>query len=184
MLAPENVDYDRLNERIEAAGIAIGASEAHGMFCGLVCGGAEEPETLWLGELFEEMDRQDLLLQECEQYLLTAGAETREAIDGPELGFPTLLPDDERTLTERVQALKSWCQGFLYGLGLTGTGDENLSDEGDEALRELAEIARADVEFSADSEEDENAYAELQEFLWVAAMLIYEERVRRTEGKA
>lgn len=182
MLALESVDYDQLNERIEAAGIATGAAEAHGMFCGLVCGGAEEPEALWLGDLFEEMDRQDLLLQECEQELLVAGAETREAIDGPGLGFPTLLPDDERPLTERVQALKAWCQGFLYGLGLTGAGDQTLSDDADEALRDLAEIAWADVELSLDLEEDENAYAQLQEFLWVAAMLIHEESARRTES--
>jgi yecA family protein len=176
------VDYDQLNARIEAAGIVTGAAEAHGMFCGLLCGGAREPETLWLGYLLEEMDPQDLLVQECEQDLLAVGAETREAIEGLELVFPTLLPDDARPLAERVQALKAWCQGFLYGLGLTGTSDPNLSDEAAEALRDLAEIARADVELSRDAEEDESAYTELHEFLWVAATLIHDGRMGRNEG--
>ena len=120
----------------------------------------------------------------CELGLHAVGAETREAVDGPALGFSPLLPDDERPLAERVQALTLWCEGFLYGLGLTGTSDANLSSQAAEAVRDLAEITRADVELSGDSEEDETAFTELQEFLWVAAMLIHEERGLRTEGEA
>ena len=177
-----NVNYDRLNEQFEAAGLESGAAECHGMFCGLLCGGAVEPESAWLGQLLQDRDDLDLLVQECEQGLRALGAETREAVDGPGLGFTPLLPDDERPMAERALALSEWCQGFLYGVGLTGTRDEHLSPETAEALRNLADIVHLDSDVAADSEEDEEAYTELTEFVWVAAMLIYEERAPQAEA--
>jgi yecA family protein len=170
------VNYDQLNEHIEAVGLETGVAESHGMFCGLLCGGGAEPESLWLAQLLQDRDGLDLLVQECGQGLRSLGAETREAIDGPGLGFTPLLPDDERPLAERARALSEWCQGFLYGVGLTGTRDQHLSPETAEALRNLADIVHLDSDVAADSEEDEEAYTELTEFVWVAAMLIYEER--------
>ncbi len=176
------MNYDQLNEHIKAAGLQSGTAESHGMFCGLLCGGVVEPESVWLGQLLQDRDGRDLLVQECEQGLRTLGAETREAIDGPGLGFTPLLPDDERPMLERARALSQWCQGFLYGVGLTGTRDEHLSPGTAEALRNLANIVHLDSNVAADSEDDEEAYTELTEFVWVAAMLIYEERVPHAEA--
>ena len=31
-----------------------------------------------------------------------------------------LLPCDDTPLSQRVQALGGWCEGFLFGAGLTG----------------------------------------------------------------
>ena len=177
------MNYDLLKEQIEAAGLETGPAESHGIFCGLLCGGSSEPEAHWLAQLFEDRDSRDLLLQECEQGLRSLSAETREAIDGPGLGFTPLLPDDERPMTERALALSQWCQGFLYGVGLAGTRDEHLSPDAAEALRNLAELVQLDSDGAGNSEEDEEAYAELAEFVWVAAMLIYEERAPRPEAK-
>ena len=174
-----NVNYDRLNESIDAAGLDSNAAESHGMFCGLLCGGAVDPESVWLRHLLQNRDGLDLLVQECEHGLLALGAETREAIDGPGRGFTPQLPDDGRPMAERARALSEWCQGFLYGLGLTGIRDDHLSQETAEALRNLADIVHLDSDMAADSEEDEEAYTELTEFVWVAAMLVFEERAPR-----
>jgi uncharacterized protein YgfB (UPF0149 family) len=153
------------------------------MFCGLLCGGATEPETLWLEHVLDGLDSADLLVQECRQGLDDLGAETREAIDGPGMGFTPLLPGDGRPLSERARALALWCQGFLYGVGVTGTRDEHLSPEGAEALRDLASISQLDSGKAEGSEEDEEAYTELTEFVWVAAMLIHEERAPLREAE-
>ena len=176
--ACEIVDYERLNEQLQAVGVATGAAEIHGMFCGLICGGCGETDDLRLGTVLDGLDPRDPLVQECEQGLREAASETCGAIHGPELAFTPLFPDDERPLEERTQALQSWCQGFLYGIGLTGTRHADLSAEANEALRDLADIARIEVELGEDAEADEEAYMELQEFIRVAALLIHGERLR------
>jgi len=173
------VNYDRLNQQLQSAGLEVDAAECHGMFCGLLCGGAEEPVALWLGHTLDNLDPADLLVQECRQGLDDLSNETCAAIDGPGMGFSPLLPEDGRPLPERARALALWCQGFLYGVGVTGTRDEHLTPEGAEALRDLAGISQLDSRTAAGSEEDEAAYAELAEFVWVAAMLIHEERAPR-----
>lgn len=176
-----NVNYDQLSAHVEAAGLESSAAESHGMFCGLLCGGSVEPESVWLGQLLQDRDGQDLSVQACEQGLRTLSAQTREAIDGPGRSFTPLLPEDERPMVERARALSEWCQGFFYGVGLAGIRDEHLSPGTVESLRHLAEIIHLDSEVAVDSEDDEEAYAELTEFVWVAAMLVYEERVPRVE---
>ena len=47
-----------------------------------------------------------------ELYLETSGA-----LEGSEMEFELLLPEDEAPLDTRTVALAQWCQGFLYGLG-------------------------------------------------------------------
>jgi yecA family protein len=175
------VNHQQLSERLKAAGVQTGASEAHGIFCGMLCGGTEQPEPDWFAQLFEDLDSRDLLVQECAGELRALSAATRQAIDGPGLGFTPLLPDDAHPLAQRVLALGEWCQGFLYGLGLSGTSDRNLSPETMEALHDMAEIARVDAQSQEESEEGEEAYTELAEFIWVAAMLIHQERSRQED---
>jgi uncharacterized protein YgfB (UPF0149 family) len=149
----------------------------------LLCGGSPQPEALWLEEVIADQDPGDPLVQECVRVLRGLAADTRERIGGPGMGFAPLLPDDEEPLAARAAALRDWAQGFLYGLGLTGTAPSDLSPESAEALDDLAEIARLDAATASGSEQEEAAYAELAEFVWVAGMLIYEDRVR-SEGSA
>ena len=51
-------------------------------------------------------------------------------------------------------------------------GAAPLSEEGSEALQDLARLAKASAESSED-EEDEDALAELEEFVRVAALLLH-----------
>lgn len=176
-----SVSYDRLTEHADALGLPTDMAENHGILCGLLCGGAPRAEQLWLAELLEDHDPNAPEVTRPRQDLGVLGAATREAIEGPGLGFAPLLPDDEHPLSERARALRDWCRGFLYGLGLSGVRE--LSAEAGEALRDLSGIAAmgAQADGPADgeeSEQDEEAYAELCEFVRVAAMLIHAERGR------
>jgi len=169
------VDYEPYKQALESAGIETGAAESHGIFCGLVCGGSDDAQTLWSAEMLNGLDPADLLVQEGEQAMRTVATATLEQMDGPGVGFDLLLPDDEQSLSERADALGHWVQGFLYGLGLTGVVEAKLSAEAAEALRDLAQIAQLDAEADLDSEADEAAFTEIVEFVWVAAMLILED---------
>ena len=78
---------------------------------------------------------------------------------------------------DSASALRDWAQGFLYGFGLSG--DEHiatlLSPEGQEALHDFYEIGNMDVPEQPAGEEEQQALAEIEEYLRVAAMLINED---------
>ena len=99
----------------------------------------------------------DRLARQCESELAD-----------PELGFEPLLPEDDRPLAERAEAMVEWCRGFLGGFGLAGTAAHaKLSEEAQEILRDLGTIAASSFDFG-DEDEDEDALIEVQEFVRVA----------------
>lgn len=172
------LNYERVERQLASADIELGAAEVHGVLCGLLCSGYEDAQACWYGELFTANSDGDLLEQECRASLDQLGRETEDAIGGPGLGFTPFLPDDTVSLRQRATAVSEWCQGFLYGVGLTGVAPgQQLSDETSEALNDFAEISRMDTQSLEESEEEEDALTEIIEFLWVAAMLVYGERV-------
>ena len=87
-----------------------------------------------------------------------------------------LIPGDDRPIEERTQALTSWCTGFLYGLGTSGTADpQRLPGELGEIVRDLTEITRAGVDATDGEEANESALAELTEFVRVGVQLVFDE---------
>ncbi len=93
------------------------------------------------------------------------------------MDFRPLLPTDERPLAERTRCLAFWSTGFLAGFG----AGEHAPESGDakEALTCIEQLARAHTDPEADPEAEETAFAELSEFLKVAALLLREESLRR-----
>jgi hypothetical protein len=90
--------------------------------------------------------------------------------------FEPLLPDDEQPLNGRANALALWCTGFLYGLGTGQISDlEALNGDVGEIVRDFTEISRATGDDADADESNEQAYAELVEFIRVAAQVVFEE---------
>jgi hypothetical protein len=93
--------------------------------------------------------------------------------------FMLLLPDDDDSALVRTEAMGQWCEGFLHGLVSETHGDklrERLaSDPLSDIIKDLLEITRATVGDEADEQGTENAFANLVEYLRVAAQLTYEE---------
>jgi len=101
---------------------------------------------------------------------------TARALRGDEMEFEPFLPDDDRSLASRVEALAQWCQGFLYGFGAVRSGSElPLSHDVDEVLRDVANIARAGVGDADPTEEDEVDYADIVEYIRAGVQLVYDE---------
>jgi uncharacterized protein len=98
------------------------------------------------------------------------------ALRGDELEFEPLLPDDEVALQDRARALSQWCQGFLYGYGMAALPQaEDIPSNVDEVLRDLTHIGRATVDLTEVNEEEEQAYAEVIEYVRVGVQLIHDE---------
>lgn len=146
------------------------AAEMHGALSGMLCADLELECERWLQALFVE---EAGALTQTERELLTQLYEaTRIDLGSSDLAFELLLPDDEEPLAGRTQALGHWCQGFLFGLGHC-VGEKNLSDESQEVLRDFAEISR--IESAGSSDEDEDAYAEIAEYVRMGVQLIRSE---------
>ena len=177
--------YQRLAHGLSASALSPSPAEVHGILCGLICAGHPQAEATWLAEVGPEAAQGDLLAQgaarECRADLGTLAKRTRADIEGPGLGFSPLLPPDEEPLRERALAVYDWCRGFLYALGLAGIGESDLSDQTREVFRDFADITRLDLDDLDEGEDNEDALTEVVEFVWVAAMLVYEERVAAKE---
>lgn len=152
------------------------------MLCGLVCAGMPAPEQHWLQELLAGADPGDPLYREAALTLHSLAELTREQLEGPHAGIRPLLPNEAAPLRERALELYDWTRGFLFGVGLAGLDATELSEQASEVLDDFAAITRLDLDALEEGEENEQSLAELVEFVWVAAMLVFEECGRREDG--
>jgi uncharacterized protein YgfB (UPF0149 family) len=148
------------------------AAEAHGTLTGCLCAAIGYRFEDWLLEILPEGRAHPLATAALRQlYLDTSGA-----LEGSEMEFDLLLPEDEEVLDTRTVALAQWCQGFLYGLGGSVIQDASgLPGEIGEIVRDLTEITRVGVDSGESEESNESAYAELVEFVRVGVQLVFEE---------
>jgi uncharacterized protein len=139
----------------------------------------------WLDSLLSQpVDHDDRVTQTAIEVLDQLFVETQRRLYSSDFEFELLLPDDEASLEERIEALSSWCQGFVSGLNLIGINLDTLSGEApQEALRDMLKMSclAYDQEESGNAE-DEAAYIELLEYARAAVMLLYEEIQRHKQG--
>lgn len=174
MADTELVSHDQLDALIMRLQLGTDASELHGSLCGYLAGGGSLRGTSVLAAL--QLDGEVDAPQAADAALLRQLARQCESeLADPELGFEPLLPEDDRPLVERAEALVEWCRGFLGGFGLAGApAHATLSDEAQEILRDLGTIASSAFEFQSE-DEDEDALIEVQEFVRVGALLLHTE---------
>ena len=148
------------------------AAEAHGTLAGCLCAAIGYRFEDWLLEILPEGRARPLANAALrEVYLETSGA-----LEGSDMEFDLLLPEDVESLDTRTVALAQWCQGFLYGLGGSAIQDAGgLPGEIGEIVRDLTEITRVGVDSGQSEESNETAYAELVEFVRVGVQLVFEE---------
>ncbi|HVR82143.1 MAG TPA: UPF0149 family protein [Luteimonas sp.] len=153
---------------VRQLGLAVDASELHGALCGwLAGGGADSPD--WLAKVLADDALPAIAEQDALDQLRLASA---SQLDDRSFSFELLVPDTDATLSARSGALFDWCRGFLGGFGLATGQSPPLSEEGSEALADLAKLAAATPQDDGD-EEDEAALVEIEEFVRVAVLLIH-----------
>ena len=165
---------------------ALGASESHGALCGMLCAQGATDASQWMLHVLGEHEETSPALQTVGKQLLQLHKVTTEQMNDSEVDFELMLPDDEESLELRVEALGTWCQGFVYGLAAGGIQeDTQLPEDSKELITDILEISRAgyaadeEAEMNAgiddDSEEDEVAFMEVSEYVRMGILLIYEE---------
>lgn len=165
---------------LEGLGSTVPATEAHGCLVGALCVTPHYPMERWLEEIIPDEDRRND--DDSQQALRLLYADTLNALRGEEMDFEVLLPDDDISLETRAGGLSQWCQGFLYGFG---TGEARKEDElpGNvtEILSDLTHIGRASIDLDGGTEDsnetEEEAYAEVVEYVRVGVQLIHDELI-------
>jgi uncharacterized protein YgfB (UPF0149 family) len=148
------------------------AAEAHGTLCGALCAAVPYTQDDWLAEILP-----DGRAPASEADNLRAVFEsTSVALLARQMDFQLLLPSDDDSLAARTAALGEWCHGFLYGLGTGHLQNlDAMEGEVNEIIRDLTEITHVDVDPGDSEESNEEAYAELVEFVRVGVQLLFEQ---------
>jgi uncharacterized protein len=153
-----------------------GLSESllHGAVCGLLCGAPDESfanQRRALTDLLVDASRMDE--DELDRFIEFAA----DDLASPELTFEPLLPGDEFAMSERIEGLAEWCEGFLTAFDESGG---ELDDDATDALEDIERIAEVD----GDDDEDEFDFFNVAEHLKVAVLTIHDSTsLREEEGR-
>ena len=167
------LDFDAVQRALRGLGATAEAAEAHGMLCALLLD--RSPLPFWLGQILDDLpDKGDALAAEKLALLERLYDETRQQLNNEELGFELMLPAENDDFGVRLQGLASWCQGFLFGVGVSGlAGGERLDAEARECLSDLLEISKLSDDDEA-SDEAEMQFAEIAEHVRMVTLLLNE----------
>ncbi len=167
-----SVAFDDVARALAAGASTVDAAEAHGCLCGALCLRPDYSFADWVGEIFDQAPGTSA----AGDPLATLFEDSAGVLSRAEMEFEPLLPDEDVALAGRVDALSAWCQGFLYGFGAAGIAESGrLPPEVSEVLDDLAQLAQAGAVGSEDPETEEQAFAELVEFVRAAVQLVYDE---------
>ncbi|MGZ9899371.1 UPF0149 family protein [Shewanella gaetbuli] len=174
MATPPSLCIENLKKALDAAEIGQHPVEVHGALVGLICGGVDQQNQTWVGPLIDLMNDGQPLEPKLLQLITDLYQDTVTRLADFEFGFTLLLPEEEVSLSHRVEALSLWTQSFLTAIAIIQPKLNQASADVKEVIKDLAEIAQ--VEFDvAEDEESETAYTELQEFVKMSAILCYSE---------
>ena len=135
-------------------------SELHGLLTGIVCVTQVPTREEWQ-QILATLEVTEIS-EEAIAILADETEDIAHALSEDELDYLPLLPDDEHSLAERVQALADWCTGVVLGFGLASG---HLRAEEQELIEHLQDVASVEFEEADDDDEGEESYQELYEFV-------------------
>ncbi|MCZ6486941.1 MAG: UPF0149 family protein [Gammaproteobacteria bacterium] len=167
------LDFDSIQNALQKLGATADAAESHGTLCGLLLDNSGMD--LWLRHSLDALpEKGNVLAAEELQVLKQLFEQSREQLNIDDCSFELLLPDDADDLAVRLLGLASWCQGFLYSIGVIGKDRlESLDKQSQECLSDLLEIGKLDHRAAA-SEEAEQQYSELVEHVRMSVLMLNE----------
>ena len=177
-------DYAILDEQLRAAGAAIAPAELHGVVCGLICASGREAAADWIAQQAATFSGPGVDVEATVAALDELEGKTWSALNGSQLQFEPVLPDDDSDLGERAAALGQWCHGFVGGLVLGGwTDGDNCDPDVLEIVGDFSAISNVGIA-AADDDGDagETSFFELAEYVRVGAQLVFESLAAHEES--
>ena len=141
-------EFDQLANLYWQLGVMQAPSQLQGYLVGRLAAGDELDSELWPARAAAYIDAVQAPDLEGEALLTALLAATALALSSPDLTFTLLLPDEAEAISQRVDALGQWCQGFMAGFAEGGKriqqqhGQQQYSQEVSEALSDGAQRER------------------------------------------
>ncbi|GAA0716129.1 UPF0149 family protein [Dokdonella soli] len=175
-----DLTHAELAKALDRLRLGVNASDLHGSLTGYLCAGAQTDADGWLDALQLDFDDPGLarneILQRLYRSCLAQFGATPASVD-------PLLPASSAPLACRADALVEWCRGFLGGFGLAGAAARaGLTADATEILADLGTIAASRFDY-ADTAGDEQALADVLDFVRTGAALLHRD-VRRAARAA
>ncbi|MFK7886643.1 MAG: UPF0149 family protein [Gammaproteobacteria bacterium] len=150
-----------------------GAASHQGGFFGLACASPTDATDRWVQSVLDDWPA-DLRHEEHRDTLADAAGVWAKQLNEGQLAFGLIVAGDDAALHERTETLAQWCQGYLVGLAMGGIKDHNaLPGDVPEFVNDLLKISQAAAD--GETNEDENAFYELCEYVRVGVQLVFDE---------
>ena len=170
------LEYRKVDEVLRSHSIGLNAANFHGKLTALLCLGWEKDESDdWLPVL-----AQGRFLSETQYLLLKSDTlemyqDVRDELNGQGFEYRILLPDEAYPMKFRVDALASWCQGFMEVMALFGDfSPREMAEVCHEFIDDVQNIAEIEMGDEESAEENEAAYFTVEQHLRVGVQLVYE----------
>ncbi len=165
--------FEQLEELFFTLKIHASPSGFHGFLCGRLCCDAVGIKELVLATS-GWLALSEAQAEEAENIFEAFYRASISSLEDVSFLFQPILPDDELPLTERLVAVGDWCSNYISGLGDGMDQAFRLSDDGKEALEDIAAIGQVSVDFETD-DDGERDYVELVEFIRIAVQVVFSE---------
>ncbi|MFV1993492.1 MAG: UPF0149 family protein [Acidiferrobacterales bacterium] len=173
----EKVDHDALARVLEKVDSDTSAAEAHGVISGVLCVSSDDQAgSKWVPILLSDAAQMaPEAAKKLSLALMYIHQNTLNALKSGDFTFDLMVPDDDKPVAERIEALADWCRGYLLGLSVHGqAGEQSLAAQKKEFVEDLIEISNVQSGLEND-ENAENNLMELHEFVRVGVQTVFDE---------
>lgn len=186
MSSPFLLTYDEWMYKLDQAYVMASAAEVHGLIAGLLSAGVEPEARLLLPVLQDFLNDGQALTQEVKTQVVSLIDSTAKELAQNDFSFSMLLPSDDDSLPERLDAMVEWTQAFLVGFAVQQTDLSLVSNDVREALDQLTEVTRIDIHTTDDgsAEENDEAYFLVLEHIRIMVLACYTEVGQKFGAKA
>ena len=177
-----SIDFDRLSDDFYALKCIVSPADYHGLVVGRLLGDRLIMESYWHDQSLEYLG---LALQGHPPVLDSLLAVPEQAIaelSANDFSFQMILPGDDTDLVQRVEALGSWCEGFLVGLALSGVDQSAWASLTPDLAEGLADIA-AIAQIKPHEDDSETDYMQLFEYVRMVVLNAYAELMLADDGE-
>jgi len=178
--SPQTPDFDDLADLFWRLGVMQSPSQLQGFLAGQVAVAGAPDQGQWLQQASEFIDSVEPPNSDENRLLIALYQATSFQFAEGDIGFVLLLPDDAVEITQRVDALSQWCQGFLTGFARGGkavaqhSGQRQYSEDVTEILNDMGAISQIGLtEQDEDEAQRERDFFELCEYLRLGAITIH-----------
>jgi uncharacterized protein YgfB (UPF0149 family) len=165
-------NYASVISELNTAGIAVTPAEMHGLLVGMLSGGLSFKGDEWQPLIFDYTNDGIGWPMTCLALAEQSLKVTRNEFSEDTFELSMLLPDDS-DLEIYAHAVGQWVSHFVSGLGLIDAQLGKGSDESKEALQDLLEIARLEIDPDGDLKEQAMLLEQVLEHIKVCVLTIH-----------